>query len=36
MLKKQGIHNLRNIVGGWDKIKLEKDVKIVKEASMLN
>jgi len=36
LLKRQGIHNLRNIVGGYDKIyKLEK-VEIVKEKSILN
>ncbi|HMJ48122.1 MAG TPA: MBL fold metallo-hydrolase [Ferruginibacter sp.] len=36
LLKRQGLHNLRNIVGGWDKIKQQKDIKIVKEASALN
>ena len=36
LLKRQGIHNLRNVVGGWGKIKEQKDVKIVKEASVLN
>jgi len=36
ILKHHGIHNLRNIVGGWDKIKEQKKVKVVKEKSMLN
>lgn len=36
LLKSQGIHNLRNILGGYDKIKEEKGIKIEKEASRLN
>ena len=36
LLKRQGIHNLRHIAGGWNKIKEEKKVKIEKEASLLN
>ena len=36
LLKRQGIHNLRNIPGGWDKIKEQQKVEIVKEASVLN
>jgi hydroxyacylglutathione hydrolase len=36
ILKKEGIHNLRNVLGGWAKIKMEEDVEIVKEASVLN
>ncbi len=36
LLKKEGIHNLRNVLGGWGKIKIQEDVKIVKEASVLN
>ncbi|MEO6489618.1 MAG: rhodanese-like domain-containing protein [Ferruginibacter sp.] len=36
LLKKQGIHNLRNVLGGWSRIKELEKVKIVKEASMLN
>ncbi|MGV3656354.1 MAG: rhodanese-like domain-containing protein, partial [Chitinophagaceae bacterium] len=35
-LKKQGIHNLRNIVGGWAKIKEEEKIKTVKDKSVLN
>lgn len=36
LLKRQGVHNLRNVLGGWAKIKLQEKAKIVKEASMLN
>ena len=36
LLKKQGLHNLRNIVGGWAKIKEEKSITIEKDASVLN
>ncbi len=36
LLKRQGIHNLRNVTGGWSQIKNLKKVEIVKEASMLN
>lgn len=36
LLKKQGIHNLRNVTGGWTKIKEEKSIKIEKDASVLN
>jgi hydroxyacylglutathione hydrolase len=36
MLKRQGIHNLRNIIGGWAKIKEEKRIKTEKEKSVLN
>ncbi|MGE5107291.1 MAG: MBL fold metallo-hydrolase [Sphingobacteriales bacterium] len=37
LLKRQGIHNLRNIIGGWDKIKeQEGKIEIVKETSVLN
>lgn len=36
LLKSQGVHNLRNIIGGWDKIKEEKTIKIEKEPSVLN
>lgn len=36
IFKKEGIHNLRNIVGGWGKIKEEKEAKIEKDASVLN
>lgn len=36
ILKKQGIHNLRNVLGGWNKIKEQEKIKVVKEASVLN
>jgi hydroxyacylglutathione hydrolase len=36
LLKRQGIHNLRNIVGGWNKIKEEKRIPTEKEKSVLN
>ncbi len=36
LLKRQGVHNLRNILGGWGKIKEQEKVTIVKEASVLN
>jgi len=36
LLKKQGLHNVRNIGGGWAKIKDEQSIKIEKDASFLN
>lgn len=36
LLKRQGLHNLRNVEGGWAKIKEQENVKIVKEPSVLN
>ena len=36
LLKKEGTHNLRNVLGGWGKIKEQKDIKTQKEASVLN
>jgi hydroxyacylglutathione hydrolase len=36
LMKRQGIHNLRNIMGGWNKIKELEKVEIVKENSVLN
>jgi hydroxyacylglutathione hydrolase len=36
LLKKQGLHNLRNISGGWEKIKEEPAIKTEKDASVLN
>jgi hydroxyacylglutathione hydrolase len=36
LLKRQGFHNLRNVVGGWTKIKDEKKIEIVKDKSVLN
>ncbi len=36
LMKRQGIHNLRNVVGGWGKIKEEKKIKTEKDTSVLN
>ena len=36
LLKKHGYHNLRNVAGGWAKIKEQKNIKTEKEASVLN
>jgi glyoxylase-like metal-dependent hydrolase (beta-lactamase superfamily II)/rhodanese-related sulfurtransferase len=36
LIKRQGVHNLRNVMGGWDKIKEEKGITVEKDASVLN
>jgi glyoxylase-like metal-dependent hydrolase (beta-lactamase superfamily II)/rhodanese-related sulfurtransferase len=36
LLKRQGIHNIRNVLGGYAKIKEQEKVEIVKENSILN
>jgi glyoxylase-like metal-dependent hydrolase (beta-lactamase superfamily II)/rhodanese-related sulfurtransferase len=36
LLKRQGIHNLRNVVGGWAKIKEQEKVVIEKATNVLN
>ncbi|MFX5494254.1 rhodanese-like domain-containing protein, partial [Acinetobacter baumannii] len=37
LIKKQGIHNLRNVVGGWGKIKELKDkISFEKDTAVLN
>ncbi len=36
LLKRQGFHNLRNVTGGWTKIKDQKSIETVKEKSVLN
>ena len=36
LLKRQGIHNLRNVLGGWGKIKEQEKIPINKEKSVLN
>ncbi|MDP4283803.1 MAG: rhodanese-like domain-containing protein [Bacteroidota bacterium] len=36
LLKRQGYHNVRNVPGGWTKIKEEKKIPTEKEASLLN
>jgi glyoxylase-like metal-dependent hydrolase (beta-lactamase superfamily II)/rhodanese-related sulfurtransferase len=35
LIKRHGFHNLRNVLGGWSKIK-EQKIEIVKETSVLN
>jgi hydroxyacylglutathione hydrolase len=36
LFKRQGIHNLRNVIGGWDSIKAQDKIETVKENSVLN
>ncbi len=36
LLKRQGIHNFRNIVGGWGAISQQPGIEVVKENSVLN
>lgn len=36
LLKRQGIHNLRNVSGGWGKIKDENRIQTEKDKSVLN
>jgi rhodanese-related sulfurtransferase len=36
LLKRQGIHNLYNVTGGWDKIKEQPGIPVAKETSVLN
>ncbi|HTE24497.1 MBL fold metallo-hydrolase [Flavitalea sp.] len=36
LLKRQGIHNLRNIVGGWTAIKDQQKIEVAKDKSVLN
>ncbi len=36
LLKRQGIHNLYNVMDGWSKIKEQKNIPIAKETSVLN
>ncbi|MBL0181364.1 MAG: MBL fold metallo-hydrolase [Chitinophagaceae bacterium] len=36
LLKREGVHNLRNVLGGWGKIKQQESIKIEKESSVLN
>jgi hydroxyacylglutathione hydrolase len=36
LIKRQGYHNLRNVTGGFNKIKEEKGIEIEKDASVLN
>lgn len=36
LMKRQGIHNLRNVTGGWGKIKEQEKIETVKEKQVLN
>ena len=36
LIKRQGYHNLRNVVGGWANIKEQKNIPTQKEANVLN
>ena len=36
LMKRQGIHNLRNVLGGFNAIRLQQDIEIVKDTSVLN
>jgi hydroxyacylglutathione hydrolase len=36
LLKRQGYHNLRNVLGGWAAIKEQNNIVVEKEASVLN
>ena len=36
LIKRQGYHNLRNVVGGWANIKEQKNIPTQKEADVLN
>jgi rhodanese-related sulfurtransferase len=36
LLKREGIHNLRNVLGGWNSIKEQTKIEQVKENSVLN
>ena len=36
LMKRQGVHNVRNILGGWASIKEQNDIEIEKEESVLN
>ena len=36
LLKREGVHNIRNVLGGWGQIKLQEKANIVKDDSVLN
>jgi glyoxylase-like metal-dependent hydrolase (beta-lactamase superfamily II)/rhodanese-related sulfurtransferase len=36
LMKRQGIHNLRNVLGGFNAIRVQEGVEIVKDSSVLN
>jgi len=36
LFKRQGIHNVRNVVGGWYEIKKQENIEVEKDSSVLN
>jgi rhodanese-related sulfurtransferase len=36
LFKRQGIHNVRNVVGGWNEIKKQKNIPVEKDKAVLN
>ena len=36
LFKRQGIHNVRNVVGGWAEIKNQKNIPVEKDKAVLN
>jgi hydroxyacylglutathione hydrolase len=36
LMKRQGFHNLRNVLGGWTRIREQEGIKVVKESTALN
>jgi hypothetical protein len=34
-MKKEGIHNLRNVLGGWNSIRIQEKAQIVKDTEQL-
>jgi rhodanese-related sulfurtransferase len=36
LMKRQGIHNLRNVLGGFNAIRLQQGIEIIKDNSVLN
>jgi hypothetical protein len=36
LFKRQGFHNLRNVEGGFEKIREQKSIPVAKENSVLN
>jgi hydroxyacylglutathione hydrolase len=36
LLKRQGVHNLRNVIGGWNKIREQEKIQTEKEKTILN
>ncbi|WP_207511558.1 MBL fold metallo-hydrolase [Longitalea luteola] len=36
LMKRQGIHNLRNVLGGFNAIRVQQGIEVVKDSSVLN